>query len=170
MTNAIQHFSHDAFGGLAIITVDGEPYFPAKDCALLLGYKDATNAIKRHCRHTLKRHLGVQTGVKADGTPAYQTVAKNYIPESDLYRLICRSKLPTGKQFESMVFDEALPSIRRHGAYLSPDTFDKILDDPEAFQALVQELARRNETPPRGSKAAVPMPVLPDGKSHTQEE
>lgn len=70
MTNEIQKFYDNEFGELDVIMIDGAPYFPAKDCALLLGYKDATNAIKRHCRYVTKRHLGVQTGVRADGTPA----------------------------------------------------------------------------------------------------
>lgn len=153
MTSNIQKFYDNTFGELEIIMIDGDPYFPAKDCALLLGYKDATNAIKRHCRHVLKRHLGVQTSVRADGTPAYQTVQKNYIPESDLYRLIARSKLPEAKRFEGWIFDEVLPSIRKHGAYLTPATLDKMLDDPATLRALALQLKGAHETPPRGTAA-----------------
>jgi len=59
MTNEIQNFFHDEFGALDVIIIDAMPYFPAKECAKLLGYKDPTNAIKRHCRGALKRHPGV---------------------------------------------------------------------------------------------------------------
>jgi prophage antirepressor-like protein len=151
MENKIQNFYNDEFGGLDIIMIDGEPYFPAKDCAKLLGYKDTVNAIKRHCKGCVKRHLGVQTGIKADGAPAYQTVLKNYIPESDLYRLIVRSKLPAAKRFESWVCDEVLPSVRENGIYLTPATMDRVLDDPALFDELLHRLNGERKTPPRGA-------------------
>ena len=156
MTNEIQKFYDNEFGELDVIRIDGEPYFPAKDCALLLGYKDATNAIKRHCRYVRKRHLGVRTGVRADGASAHQTVQKNYIPESDLYRLIVQSKLPAAKRFESWVCDEVLPSIRRHGVYLTPTTLDRMLDDPTALHTLALRLKGVRETPPGGMEAKRP--------------
>jgi prophage antirepressor-like protein len=162
MENDIRNFYTDEFGGLDIIIIDGEPFFPAKDCATLLGYKDTINAIKRHCKHALKRHLGVRTGVKADGTPAYQTVLKNYIPESDLYRLIIRSKLPSAKRFESWVCDEALPSIREHGTYFTPLTLDQVLDEPVLFEELLHRLDGSRKTPPRGTA------LLPGGENTEQ--
>ena len=156
MTNEIQKFYDNEFGKLDVIMIDGEPYFPAKDCALLLGYKDATNAIKRHCRYVRKRHLGVRTGVRADGASAHQTVQKNYIPESDLYRLIVQSKLPVAKRFECWVCDEVLPSIRRHGTYLTPDTLERVLSDPASLRALALRLKGVSETPPGGMAAEPP--------------
>lgn len=88
---------------------------------------------------------------------------KNYIPESDLYRLIVQSKLPAAKRFESWVCDEVLPSIRKHGAYLTPDTLDRMLDDPAALHALALQLQGMYETPPRGIVAE--QPALFDGKA-----
>lgn len=164
MTNQLQHFYNNEFGDLDIIMIGSEPYFPAKECAKLLGYKGAINAIKRHCRSVLKRHLGVQTGIRMDGTPAYQTVEKNYIPESDLYRLIIRSKLPAAQRFESWVCDEVLPAIREHGVYFTPETFEKMINDPECFAELLRELDRLHETPPKGEAVDRPVRALPAGK------
>ena len=131
MTNQVQVFNHQEFGKLEMLLIDGKPYFPASDCAKILGYSDAINAIKQHCRWVVKHHIGVQTGVKADGSPAMQTVEKNFIPEGDLYRLIARSKLPSAVAFESWVFDEVLPSIRQTGGYGQtfqiPQTFSEAL-------------------------------------------
>lgn len=161
MTNEIQKFYDNEFGGLDVIMIGGEPYFPAKDCAMLLGYKDTVNAIKRHCRYVTKRHLGVQTGVRADGTPACQTVKKNYIPESDLYRLIVRSKLPAAKRFESWVCDEVLPSVRQHGAYFTPETMDKMLAEPGDLKDLLRRLDGACKTPPGGTAVERLPYVLP---------
>lgn len=107
--NELKVFSNSEFGELGIMVIDGKEYFPAKHCASILGYKDATNAIKQHCKGVVKHHLPTNGGV--------QTV--NYIPEGDLYRLIVSSKLPAAEKFERWVFDEVLPSIRRNGSYMS---------------------------------------------------
>lgn len=55
---------------------------------------------------------------------------KGFIPEGDLYRLIIRSKLPSAEQFERWVFDEVLPSIRKHGGYLTPEKVEEALLKP----------------------------------------
>ena len=81
---------------------------------------------------------------------------KNYIPESDLYRLIVQSKLPAAQRFESWVCDEVLPGIRKHGAYLTPDTLDRILDAPAALHALALQFQEVHETPPGGRAAGLP--------------
>lgn len=67
----------------------------------------------------MKHRVGVQTGTKADGSPAMQTVEMSFIPESDLYRLVFSSKLPTAEKFTDWVTEEVLPSIRRTGGYIA---------------------------------------------------
>ena len=112
-----KEFMNPEFGQLEVVIIDDKEYFAAVDCAKILGYKKPHDAIATHCPHALKRGVGVQTGTKADGTPAMQIVEKLFIPEGDLYRLIARSKLPAAEKFERWVFDEVLPSIRKHGSY-----------------------------------------------------
>ena len=64
----------------------------------------------------------------------------NFIPEGDVYRLIARSKLPSAEQFERWVFDEVLPSIRKHGAYMTPETLQAAIMNPDIMIQLCQQL------------------------------
>ena len=45
---------------------------------------------------------------------------KNYTKEGDMYRLITHSKLESAERFESWVFDEVLPTLRKTGSYEMP--------------------------------------------------
>ena len=102
-------FDNPEFGKIRTIEENGKVLFCAKDVAIALGYKDSTNAIKQHCRGVVKRHL-------TDGLGRDQIT--NFIPEGDVYRLAAKSELPGADKFESWVFDEVLPSIRRNGGYI----------------------------------------------------
>lgn len=106
--NDLKVFSNSEFGELGVMVIDGKEYFPAKQCASILGYKDTTNAIKQHCKGVVKHHLPTNGG----------TQLVNYIPEGDLYRLIVSSKLPAAEKFERWIFDTVLPSIRQNGGYV----------------------------------------------------
>lgn len=109
---------------------DGEPWFMAKDVALALGYKDTSYAIKAHCK-----------GVWEIPTPTNGgTQIVKIIPERDMYRLIMRSKLPKAEEFEEWVVGEILPSIRKHGAYITPQKIEDILADPDTIIQLAQQL------------------------------
>lgn len=112
MSNNLQVFKNSDFGEIRTVEIDGKPYFVATDIAKSLGYAKPNNAIERHCRYTLKQ-----------GIPHPQSKTKilevNVIPEGDMYRLITNSELPSAEKFESWVFDEVLPSIRKTGTYNS---------------------------------------------------
>lgn len=109
--NELQVFSNEEFGQVRTIEIDGNPYFVGKDIATALGYKDTVNALKQHCRGVVKHHLIDSMGRK-------QTVS--VITEGDMYRLITHSKLESAERFESWVFDEVLPTLRRTGSYEMP--------------------------------------------------
>ena len=108
--NEMQIFNNTEFGQVRTITEGGNTLFCGKDVTAALGYKDAINAIKQHCRGVVKRHLTDNLGRNQE---------TNFIPEGDLYRLIANSQLPSAERFERWVFDEVLPSIRKHGGYLA---------------------------------------------------
>ena len=110
MSNEIQVFNNAAFGEIRIIMEDGKPLFCGKDVAVALGYSNFRDALSRHCKGVVKRDSLTKGGVQSI----------SYIPEGDLYRLIAHSQLPDAERFESWVFDEVLPSIRKTGSYLSP--------------------------------------------------
>ncbi|MDM5138434.1 BRO family protein [Aeromonas bestiarum] len=92
-----------------VILRDGEPWFVAKDVANALGYKDTDQAIRKHCKRATKG------GVESTGG-SQETVL---IPESDLYRLIMRSRLESAERFEDWITETVLPSIRKYGVYAS---------------------------------------------------
>lgn len=146
MSNQVQLFENANFGSLEILMIGEKPYFPATECAKVLGYSNPHDAIKKHCPHLAKREVGVTTGIKGDGTPTQQTVTQNFIPEGDLYRLIVRSKLPAAVKFEQWVFDEILPEIRKSGAYITESALKEMLQSSELFAAVRPPLSEFNKT------------------------
>lgn len=120
--NDLKIFEHPMFGELRTIVIDGEMYFCGIDVAKSLGYSNPNNAITRHCRHSLKRGVGVHTSDKVDGTPVYQQIEMTFINAGDVYRLTARSKLEGAEKFESWIFDEIVPSVMQTGAYQVPGT------------------------------------------------
>lgn len=127
MENKIQIFNNEEFGEVRTLNEDGKIYFVASDIAKRLGYMKPANAISAHCRYTLKRSIPHPQGKG--------TLDVNVIPESDVYRLITHSKLPTAERFEKWVFDEVLPSIRKTGSY----SLEIPKDYPSALRALADQ-------------------------------
>lgn len=135
MKTQLQQFQNEEFGSLEILMIDGKPYFPATECARILGYTNPQKAIRDHCK-----------GVNESFTPSAGGIQKKkFLPEGDLYRLIIRSRLPSAERFEKWVFDEVLPSIRKHGAYLTDAVLDQVLQSPELAFQLFQELRAEKE-------------------------
>ncbi|MDD2463824.1 MAG: BRO family protein [Desulfobulbus sp.] len=96
---------------------NNEVYFVAKDAAIMLGYKDTTQAIRKNCKKAQPvggRLVDAPHKVVLDP----QT---NIIPESDLWRLIIKSNLPEAQKIEEWVMEEVLPGIRKNGGYISPN-------------------------------------------------
>lgn len=110
MRNEMRLFESKEFGNIRTIEIDGKPYFVANDLAKVLGYKNIVDAINRHCRWVVKHDIPhPQSKTK--------TLEVNVIPEGDMYRLISNSELPNAEKFESWVFDEVLPQLRKTGTY-----------------------------------------------------
>lgn len=143
--NELQIFKNPEFGEVRTLEENGEVLFCGSDVAKALGYAKPQNALNAHCRGALKRGIGVQTGMKADGTPAMQDVEMTFIPESDLYRLVFGSKLPTAEKFTDWVTSEVLPTVRKHGAYMTPDTLDRMIASPEFGIKLLSALQEERE-------------------------
>ena len=135
--NALQVFTYTDHP-VRVIDVNGAPFFVGKDVAAILGYRDTSDALKKHVDEEDK-------GVGDLPTPGgLQKVIT--INESGLYSLILQSKLPTARAFKHWVTAEVLPSIRKHGAYLTPTTMERVLADPDFGITLLQELkAERNK-------------------------
>jgi len=132
MENKLRIFENVKFGLLRTVEVDGEIYFVGKDVATILGYQRTADAIAAHVDDEDKL-----TRQFTDSGQAREMVVIN---ESGLYSLILSSKLPKAKEFKHWVTSEVLPSIRKHGAYMTPATLDKIADNPDLLIKLAQNL------------------------------
>ena len=108
MANELSIFSNEEFGSVRVIMQGGEPWFVASDVAKALGYERPNDAVNTHCKKVNK----FSYGESPRGAQPY-----NIIPESDVYRLIMRSKLPSAERFQDWVVEEVLPSIRKTGSY-----------------------------------------------------
>ena len=104
--NQMEIFKNPEFGSIRTFEQNGKVLFCGKDIAQALGYRRPADAIAAHCK-----------GVCVLPTPSNGGIQQmKFIPEGDVYRLIVHSKLPSAERFERWVFDEVLPSIRKHGA------------------------------------------------------
>lgn len=132
MSNELDIFTSAEFGTLRTIEENGKIMFVASDVAKMLGYARPADAVSAHCRCTAKHSIPHPQGKG--------TLEVNIIPEGDVYRLITHSKLPAAEKFESWVFDEVLPSIRKNGAYITPQVVDQLLADPDTMIKLLTNL------------------------------
>lgn len=107
----IQIFKSNDFGSIRTIERDGKILFCGKDVALALGFINTNDALTKHCRCD-----GVAIRYPIEDSLGRKQEAR-FITEGDVYRLITHSRLPAAEQFESWVFDEVLPSIRKTGSY-----------------------------------------------------
>ena len=132
--NELKAFNNPDFGEVRTLEENGKVLFCASDVAVALGYAKPRNAIATHCKGALKR------GILTAGGNQEMT----FIPEGDVYRLIAKSKLPGAELFESWVFDEVLPSIRKTGGYIAGQetmTADELM--AKALMVARETLARR---------------------------
>jgi prophage antirepressor-like protein len=110
--NELQIFNSEEFGEIRTVTIDNEIYFVGKDVAVSLGYKDTSDALKKHVADEDKL-----TRCFADSGQNRQMYIIN---ESGLYALIFGSKLESAKRFKHWVTSEVLPTIRKTGGYRKP--------------------------------------------------
>lgn len=128
----ISTFNDSEFGEIRTIQKEDKVLFCGSDIARALGYARPADAISAHCK-----------GVCVLPTPSAGGVQNTkFITEGDIYRLIAHSKLPSAERFERWVFDEILPSIRKHGAYMTEDVLEQALASPD----FLIELATRLKT------------------------
>lgn len=133
----LQIFKNPEFGEIRTIEKDGEPWFVGKDVAAALGYEKPTDAVRKH--------VDVEDrGISKMETPsgAQETTIIN---ESGLYSLVLSSKLPTAKKFKRWITSEVIPSIRKHGAYMTPDKLEEVLLKPDTLIQLAQNLKAEQE-------------------------
>lgn len=132
MENMIQVFENKEFGKVRTVAINDEPWFVGKDVALALGYTDTFGALKKHIDKDDRQNCQNDSFE----SPRGMTV----INESGVYALIFGSKLPTARKFKKWVTGEVLPSIRKHGAYVTPQTVEQLLADPDTMIKILMDL------------------------------
>lgn len=111
--NDITIFENPEFGSVRTITIDGVPWFVGKDVAQILGYRDTSDA--------LKKHVDEDDKLSRRFANSGQNRVMYIINESGLYSLVLSSKLPEAKRFKRWVTSEVLPSIRKNGVYVAEE-------------------------------------------------
>lgn len=146
MTN-LQKFNHPMFGELLVVVSEGSEWFGASEAAAALSFSNPRSAIINHID---------EEDVTVHDTPTNSGIQKKkYVNESGLYSLIFGASKQgnnpeikrKAKQFKRWVTSEVLPAIRKHGAYMTPETIEKVLSDPDTIiqlaTTLKQEQAKR---------------------------
>lgn len=124
-------FNNVEFGEIRTLEINDKPYFCGSDVAKALGYAIPSKAVNTHCKGVSKMEVPTNGGMQQ----------MLFISEGDLYRLIVNSKLPAAEKFEQWVFDEVLPSVRRHGLYAK----EELLNNPDLFISALQQLKAEKE-------------------------
>ncbi len=126
----LQIFENEKFGQVRIIEIEGKLHFVGIDVAKALGYKNANDAVTRHCKGYVKHAVPTNSGEQQ----------MNVITEGDIYRLAAKSELPGAEKFESWVFDEVIPTVRKYGGYLTPLKVEEALLNPDTLILLATQL------------------------------
>lgn len=131
--NEIKIFNNPQFGEIRTTETDsGAALFHASDIAKALGYENTAEAIQKHCKsgNIVKHYVAHLNGIGG--------VNVQFIPESEVFRLVMRSKLPEAEQFQDWVCEEVLPAIRKTGGYIVA----KEEDTPELIMARALMVAK----------------------------
>lgn len=117
---------------------DGVAYLSLEDVARGLGFVDTSKGTEYVRWNTVRQYL--------KEINFSQEVAKDdFIPENIFYRLAMKAKNETAEKFQALVADEIIPSIRKHGAYMTPETIEKALSDPDTIIKLAQTLKEERQ-------------------------
>ncbi len=127
------------------VIIDEEPYFVGKDVAVNLQYRQPADAIRNHVQPEDKGVYKLST----PGGDQNMTV----INESGLYDLIFDASRQSknsevqenAKKFRHWVTSEVLPAIRKHGAYMTPEKIEEVLNDPDTIIKLATRLKQERE-------------------------
>ena len=113
------------------VELNSEPWFVLKDVCEVLGLTDTGRTAERLDPDELTRTTLVSGG---------QNRETFVINESGLYNVILRSDKPEAKPFRKWVTSEVLPSIRKHGAYMTPETLQAAILNPDTLIQLCQQI------------------------------
>lgn len=130
-------FENEEFGSVRTIMLEGEPWFVSADVCRALQIKNPRDAVERLDSDEKN------TVVLNDGIPGNPNVT--VVNEPGLYTLVLGSRKPEARRFKRWITHEVIPSIRKHGAYMTTDTVEHMLQDPAWSIRLLQEIQSERE-------------------------
>jgi len=133
MDNKMEVFKNEEFGEVRTMLIDDAPWFVGIDVAKSLGYNKPNNAVTMHVSEDDSLKQGV---IDSLGRKQKTTI----INESGLYSLILSSNLPSAKKFKHWITSEVIPSIRKHGMYMTDNLLDAVIQNPEIMQQAVARI------------------------------
>jgi len=134
--NSLQVFQNSEFGEVRVISKGGEPWFVAKDVCDILDLGNPSQAVARldsDERNTIILNEGI-------GNPE-----KTIVNEPGLYSLILGSRKAEARRFKRWITHEVIPSIRKHGAYMTPETIEKVLLNPDTIINLATQIKEEQQ-------------------------
>ena len=137
LSENIKIFNNAEFGEIRVMLINDDPWFVGKDIAAALGYKDTVNALKAHVDEQDKAGWRITTQFGEKET--------TIINESGLYSLIFSSKLESAQRFKHWVTHEVLPSIRKHGMYMTDNLLETAITNPDFVIGLIQNMKAEKE-------------------------
>lgn len=138
--NELMIFNNPEFGEIRTVEVNGEPWFVGKDVATALGYGEGKSLANAVANHVDEEDKGV-TELMTPGGNQKMVI----INESGLYSLVLSSKLPGAKKFKRWITSEVIPSIRKHGAYMTPETLEAAIMNPDIMIRLCTVLKEEQD-------------------------
>lgn len=136
LDNPVLKFTSEAFGEIRVLEIDGEPWFVAVDVCRALDISDTGRAVSR-------LEPDESTRIEIDHP---QSINKKLevisVNEPGLYSLVLGSRKPEAKDFKRWITHEVIPNIRKTGAYLTPELFGKLMNNPDYLAPFLQNYAR----------------------------
>lgn len=150
-------FEKPEFGQVRTIEENGKILFCGMDVAKSLGYARTRDAISAHCKGAVKRRILTNGGEQET----------SFISEGDIYRLVVKSQMPYAEQFESWIFDEIIPSIRKHGMYAT----DELVNNPDLLIAVATQLKEERQARVQAEQKVIEMkPLATFGEALSKSE
>lgn len=137
LSENVKIFNNAEFGEIRVMLIDDDPWFVGKDIAVALGYNNPQKAIRDHVDEQ-------DRGVNEMDTPGGKQPII-IINESGLYSLIFSSKLESAQRFKHWVTHEVLPSIRKHGMYMTDNLLETAIANPDFVIGLIQNMKAEKE-------------------------
>ena len=135
-TNVIKVFENHKFGQVRILLLENTPWFILVDVCKALEIGNPSQAMTR-LDEDEKMTLTLNEGHSGQRGGAQMV---NVVNEPGLYTLVLRSRKAEAKQFKRWITHEVLPTIRKHGAYMTDSVLEQVMKNPDTIYSLAAQL------------------------------